>query len=474
MRARGVLGFVVVAVAITTTRVAGAESIEASLGASIDTGRGLKADEVAVRATTTSFEVRGRKEALAGASAARDQAELDFLPRLTTSARYTRLSAIDQPTVGNITTAPTVGPGPVPPGTALVNVPLAFPLVLDQMAAQAQLSVPVSDYLLRLTQKHRGATEAVEAARWDAEATRLVVATNARIAYYEWVRAKLSVTVAEKALATAEAHVVDAKGTAAAGTATPADVLRAESQSAESERLLVRARSAAADAEDRLRTLMHDDAVDLRAVGEDVRADLPAVDVAGGQERLLAEAAQKRREIKALGHSAAALERQAAATRALYLPRLEAVAEATYANPNSRIFPQREEFRGTWSAGAVLSWSPNDALSAGPSVRAAEAREAETRAQLAAVRDRLRSEVVTSLHALEEAQASLASSRRGVVAAEEGHRVRLALYRAGRATGVELTDAENDLVRARFGLVNAYIDSRLARVRLLHAVGRDA
>src|SRR5262249_7959636 len=138
-----------------------------------------------------------------------------------------------------------------------------------------------------------------------------------------------------------------------------------------------------------------------------------------------------------------------------------------------RIFPQREEFRGTWSAGVVLSWSPNDALAGGQSVRAAEAKEAESRAQLGALRDQLRAEVVSAFHATSETQASLSSTRRGVAAAEEGHRVRLALYQAGRATGTELTDAENELVRARFGLVNAYIDARLARVRFVHALGRD-
>ena len=44
----------------------------------------------------------------------------------------------------------------------------------------------------------------------------------------------------------------------------------------------------------------------------------------------------------------------------------------------------------------------------------------------------------------------------------------------GRATSVELTDAETDLTRARLDAINARIDLRIARVRLVHAVGRDA
>ena len=48
------------------------------------------------------------------------------------------------------------------------------------------------------------------------------------------------------------------------------------------------------------------------------------------------------------------------------------------------------------------------------------------------------------------------------------------LYANGRATSIELTDAETDLTQARLNAVGARIDQRVARVRLVHALGRDA
>ena len=51
--------------------------------------------------------------------------------------------------------------------------------------------------------------------------------------------------------------------------------------------------------------------------------------------------------------------------------------------------------------------------------------------------------------------------------------MRRELFRNGRATSVELTDAETELVRASLDVVNARVELRVARARLLHATGRD-
>ncbi len=78
---------------------------------------------------------------------------------------------------------------------------------------------------------------------------------------------------------------------------------------------------------------------------------------------------------------------------------------------------------------------------------------------------------MAAARAQQESAAVLATTARGLAAAEESHRVRQALFAEGRATSVELTDAETDLVRARLAAVDARIDAGLARVRLQTATG---
>jgi len=78
-----------------------------------------------------------------------------------------------------------------------------------------------------------------------------------------------------------------------------------------------------------------------------------------------------------------------------------------------------------------------------------------------------------AVNAVGEARAALVSTAQGLVAAEESYRVRRSLFQNGRATSVELTDAETDLTRARLEAINARVDLRIALVRREHATGRD-
>jgi outer membrane protein TolC len=67
----------------------------------------------------------------------------------------------------------------------------------------------------------------------------------------------------------------------------------------------------------------------------------------------------------------------------------------------------------------------------------------------------------------------MATSERGLAAAEESYRVRRALFQNGRATSVELTDAETERSRAQQEAIGARIDRRIAEARLVHALGHD-
>ena len=93
--------------------------------------------------------------------------------------------------------------------------------------------------------------------------------------------------------------------------------------------------------------------------------------------------------------------------------------------------------------------------------------------QTAAVLDGIKLEVTQAARALDEARVAIATARQGERAAEESCRIRQLLFHNGRATSVELTDAETELTRARMDLLAAQIDARIAQARLVHALGRD-
>ncbi len=435
---------------------------------------GITSDTVAHAAAGTSFDLRARREDIAAAVAGVDQALAAYLPRLSLMGRYTRLSDITLPSLGNLVAAPSAAPGLIAQGTPLLNVPLSFVTYFpDNFTLEATLAIPVSDYLFRLPQSYSAARSSVRAAELTALATRLRVETDARLAYYTWVRARLQVAVAEQALEQAHGHLTDVRHSFDVGVVSRADVLRVESQVATAELLVARARSLESVTSTSVQTAMHTEAPRTMEIGEDVRGDIPGLAGATTADALVDEAYHARAELQSLEVQANALRDQARATRGSAYPRLDALGEVQYSDPNSRYFPPQQEFAGSWSLGAQITWSPNDALTASAAGRQIEARMRGLLEQRQAAMDGIRAEVVAAWEAAREAEAAVASGARGLASAEEGYRVRRELFRNGRATSVELTDAETDLTHARLDALNARVDQRVARVRLLHATGRD-
>jgi outer membrane protein TolC len=305
-------------------------------------------------------------------------------------------------------------------------------------------------------------------------ASRARIGSDARIAYYNWARARLQVDVAQRALAQARAHLKDAEVANASGASSKADVLRVASQVATAELAVTRTTTAAEIAQRRLAILMHDSAARQYQIGEDLgTAPPPSPRVAQPVPQLVSEAMSKRLEPKALLEVAGAARAQAGAVRAAGLPRIDLVGNATEARPNGRIFPAKDEFRGTWDASVQLSWTPTDIFGTESGRSASLARARQLEEERAALGDGIELEVAQSLASLRESEAAMSTSERGLAAATESYRVRRALFQNGRATSVELTDAETEQARAELEAIGSRIERRIAEVRLNHALGED-
>ncbi|HKE13536.1 MAG TPA: TolC family protein [Kofleriaceae bacterium] len=413
---------------------------------------GLTSEGAAARARGVSprnAEGRANTEA---AEAQASQAKLGWVPRVRATAQYARLSDVDQPDLGF-------------PVTTLRN----------QYSNSASIEVPLSDYALRVPNQIASARHGAESARHSERATTLQVEADARVAYFEWVRARLQVVTAQQGLALVDESLATTATQVQAGTASRADLLRLESRRADAELTLRRATDAAAFNEDRLRTLIGATDGETLAVGDDitqvdpaalaeVHASEPAVRWRG--------AAGDRAEIKALREAELSAESDAKTAIADYLPRLSAFGEVAYDNPNSRVFPPEDKFTSSWTAGLQLTWDLNTALAAPTTREQAFARARARQAQAGQQAEQVRADVLAARQAVDQAQVAIQVGERGLAAAEESHRVRRALQGAGRATAVEVIDSETELTRARVTLVDARIDLHVALVRWRLAVGR--
>ena len=124
-------------------------------------------------------------------------------------------------------------------------------------------------------------------------------------------------------------------------------------------------------------------------------------------------------------------------------------------------------------AGLSLSWTVNDLFVNDAIANELRAKREGLEAQVRALRDGVRMEVVSAYLDGKKARAALAAAQRGAEAARAAYDVAIELYRVGRATTTEIIDAESELVGALLQLVNAMIDERVARTKLAYATGED-
>jgi outer membrane protein TolC len=417
---------------------------------------GLTAEQAGTRASTTSWNAKASEESLRSAEAKVDSAWAAFLPRISARGEYERLSEFTPPAF--------VIPGvPVPP--------IVFPLVFNNWTLTGTITVPVSDYFLTIDQKYTAATRSEEAARWNLISARASALSDGKIEYYTWLRNRGAVIVAAQALNDQKTHLRDSRNQFAVGNASKADVLRSETAVASAELALEQATNLSELTEKQLRVAMHLPEEERMLPGEDLQ--VPLASFQGNLKQMTAEALSARAEIKSADANAESAEKQATVAKASRYPTLSAFADGIVANPNPRYFPATQDTHSTWDAGAILSWSPNDILTANASAHDFESQVASIKANQNTTRDGIEVEVQQDWQGVREADFSVDSSTREVTSAEEAYRVQRELFNNGRGTSATLTDAEGDLTRARLDLLNARANARIARIRLDHALGRD-
>ena len=358
---------------------------------------GITADAVGLRAGATSWNARASLETVRGAAARVAEAWASFLPRLSGVGSYTRLSEFTPPA---ISLAPVTSGGNNP-----MQTNFSFPLVFNNWLLQGTLTVPISDYLLQLDQKYTAATRSEEAARWDYVTARSGSAAKGKVAYYTWLNARGQVIVAVQALNDQRTHLRDARNQFAAGNASKADVLRAETSVASAELALEKAKNLSDLSEKQVRVAIHGRDEEALVPGEDL--DAPLAPVQGSLKQMTLEALAARPEVKSAEANAEAARKQAAAAKSARWPVISAFADGIVANPNPRVFPQAQTTFPTWDVGAKITWAPNDVLTADGAVTEAESRAASTEANKYNTRDGIEVEVTQYWQAVHEADFSI-------------------------------------------------------------------
>ena len=392
-------------------------------------------------------ELEARGEAADYAISGRKAADM---PTISAQGGYTRTNHVDIFAIQA-------------PGQPLQVV---YPDIPDNFRARLDVQWPIytggrSDALERAARAERTAIGK------DLDAARADLKLEITRAYWAAVTAMDTEVVLRRSLDAVEAHLADVRARLDQGLIPPNDVSSAAAQAAHQRLLALEATNLRGIAQADLARLIGRDAATVATPPPFVQpaaADTPVAD-------LISRALRDRAERQGLEQRVTSAEERANAVQATKLPQVGVGGGYDYARPNPRIFPRVGEWKPSFDASVNVTWTLWDG-----GRRSAEFGEA--RANAAALRTRIEDFDRQVGFEVRARSLELASSREGVIAAEEevraavdAERVVGERYKAGVATSTDVLDAQVARLQAELDRARAIANVRLAEARLERAIG---
>lgn len=431
---------------------ASAEAFDAAMAELLARPGGLTAAAAAERAVQHSQEVAKKRAETDQVRTQLGAVTRALVPITKVTAQYTRLSELDP-----------IRLSPMAPG---------IELPVNATHFGVEIAIPVTELVLKLPVARKGIEAAAAAGDLGTAATAREVATQAEVAYYEWIRASLGTVAARRQVEQVEATRAQIAALVEVQRASRADLMQLDAQKAQAELGLVRLQQLVVVREEQLRLRIGAGPEEPLAIGDDVRTPGTTPE-AGDPATLTARALEGRLEGRAIDTGRRALAHRRTEAEVERLPKLNLFAQAYYDNPSQRSFTPDPEFTFGWAAGVQLTWSLNGFLGVDPAVKALDAQDRALAADRRLFELGVRAQITAARSAVDLAEAAYAASQRGLASAEESYHVRLDLFENDRATALEVSTAETALTAARIAAIDALIDRRIAWTQLRHAAGLD-
>ncbi len=372
------------------------------------------------------------------------QAEADYraaragpLPRLTASSYYNRLSSSRLSPAGLVTLSP-----------------------LYERESYAGMSVRQLLYDGGTRAKGNAAREAMAARQFGLDATRTDIVYRVTESYYRVLEARTLGQAAQEALTRAREFEALTGALFSAGKVTRLDLLKASGARLDAETALTRAQELETARHALLVAAIGREMPDFRVEGELPNEALPPV----AEQAALAEALARNPELRQLQRQIVQAELSLKAARGVRYPTISV--QGGYGNRARDISGNAYE----WTAGIFLDLPLFDGGSIGAGIAKAEAALIEWREAERAGRIDLEAQLRQAVSAWRMARADATSAAARIETGRESARTAEGLYRAGKATALDVLTAQTDLARAeadRAQALAAYAIAQASTDRLL-------
>jgi outer membrane protein len=313
--------------------------------------------------------------------------------------------------------------------------------------------------------RRQAAQLGVEAAQLERLAVRNALTDAVIAAYYALMAAPQEVEAARASIDAVSSARAQAQARFDAGAALESDLLSLDVRLAEAREGQVQAANAVEQARAGLRVLLALPAeAPLNVVSV---AGQPPADVPAAVADALAQALRARPELGAAARQVGMREREVAAERAAYLPKVDVI--GGFANDSSNFELTHEQ--DSWAFGVTAEVNVFEGFRTRERVRAAERQLAEAREMERKTRLDVEHEVQTSFLAYAAARQRDQVAQAAIASAENALRLVNEQYAAGTVTITRYLEAEAARTAARSRAIAARFELRRAEAALKKAMG---
>ncbi len=425
----------------------------------------LTIDQAVQTGLENSKALKSSQFKVVAAEAKTTEAGAAGLPSLKLNAAYTKLSKVDPFTLN----FPAFGTVQADNKTVLFNTVAAQ--LGDNITNNYTLRATVQQPLFtggKISSAGDIAEYSYEASKEDFKKDKSDLIYNIKSAYWNLFRANEFKKMVDENVGQIKSHVTDAENLMKQGLLTNNDLLKVQVQLSDA---LVRQ----IDAKNNVtlsmialnNTLGLSLTTEIQILSQLQTGNANSIDI----NTLVKKAVENRPEILGMNARLKMSESNLTIARSGWYPQIFLVGNYNYLNPNQRIFPTKDQFKGTWDVSVSLSYDLWNWNTSGSQSTQAEAQLSQTEQALSQMKDGVLLEVTQSYLTVNQTNERAAVARKGVEQAEENYRVTNERYKKGLNVNSDLLDAEVALLQAKLNYTQSLIDFELSNARLSRSIG---
>ncbi|MCD4717720.1 MAG: TolC family protein [Desulfobacterales bacterium] len=403
-------------------------------------------------ALENNWSLKAKKEKIEQAGNVRKRARAEFLPKLSTSYGYTRLSEVYKS-------------APVSLGI-FGTIPGRDQNTQDNYQWKGTVTQPVFTGFA-LTSSYRLAELGIDQSEMEVELEKLDLVLKVKETYLDILGVDKALGVAKKAVESLESHVKVASSFYKVGMIPINDLLKSQVELANAQQDLVKALNATKLTRANFNTIL----------SRQISAPVELKDILVYRpekkdfENCMEKALENRPEIKLLDINIDQTDQQIRLVKSKNYPEVALTYDYIKEGDHPDVSGSPFHDANSWEVMAGVKWTFWEWGKTYYEVREKLSLKKELIQTKKALEDGIRLEIKDALLALEEAEKNIPTTRRAVEQAEENLRVSEERYKAQVTTSTEVLDAQTLLTEGSMNYYRALYDHNLAKARLRRAIG---